>query len=227
MNHTLLLLLIALCGGCANVAHRQDPLEPLNRAVFAFNEKADEWVLQPVAKGYKEVTPSVVRSGVSNFFGNIGDIFSGVNNLLQGKTAEAGDSFGRALLNTSFGMAGLFDLASEAGIERTEEDLGQTLGVWGAGAGPYLVLPFFGPSSVRDTVGSVAQGFADPVNQLDSSARIGTQALRAVNTRAELLGTEKILEQAALDKYVFVRRAYLQRRRNLIYDGNPPAEEED
>lgn len=227
MNRTLLLVLISLCGGCANVVHRHDPLEPLNRAVFAFNEKADQWVLQPVAKGYKEVTPSVVRSGVSNFFGNISDIFSGVNNLLQGKTAEAGDSFGRALLNTSLGMAGLFDIASEAGIERTDEDLGQTLGVWGAGSGPYLVLPLLGPSSVRDTVGSVVQGLADPVNQLNSSARIGTQALRAVNTRAELLGTEKILEQAALDKYVFVRRAYLQRRRNLIYDGNPPPEEED
>jgi len=221
------LVLAALVAGCGAAPTKQDPFEPVNRAVFQFNEKADQFVLKPVAQAYKAVTPTPVRTGVGNFFGNVSDLLTGVNNLLQGKPTEAGDDFGRVLLNTSFGIGGMFDLATEAGIEKHDEDFGQTLGVWGARPGPYLVIPILGPSSVRDAAGTLVQGYADPITNIrDVGWRNSLYGLRLVNVRTQLLGTEGLVEQAALDKYNFVRRAYLQRRRNLVYDGKPPPEEE-
>lgn len=225
----LILLLALFLTGCASApASKQDPLEPINRAVFTFNEKADQYFLKPVAETYKAITPSMVRTGVGNFFGNISDLLTFMNDMLQGKPNEAGDDLGRVMLNTSFGLGGIFDLASEAGIEKHYEDFGQTFGVWGAGPGPYLVLPILGPSSVRDGAGTLVQLYADPVTRAYTvAARNSLYGLQIVHTRYTLLGTESLLEQAALDKYSFVRRAYLQRRRNLVYDGKPPPEDEE
>jgi phospholipid-binding lipoprotein MlaA len=216
-----------LAAGCGSAPTRYDPLEPVNRAVFKFNDKADQFVLKPVAQAYKTVAPVPVRKGISNFFGNIADLLTGVNNMLQGKPAQAGDDFGRVMLNSSFGLGGLIDIASEVGIDKHDEDLGQTFGVWGMGPGPYLVLPLLGPSSVRDGMGTLVQGYADPVTNIhDVGWRNSLWGLRFVDARAQYLGTEGLLEEAALDKYTFVRRAYLQRRRNLVYDGKPPPENE-
>jgi phospholipid-binding lipoprotein MlaA len=221
-----LALAAALCG-CASAPSKQDPLEPVNRVVFVFNEKADEFVMKPVAQVYKAVLPSPVRTGVGNFYGNVTDVLSFFNDLLQGKPTQAGDDLGRVMLNSSFGIGGLFDLASEIGIEKHEEDLGQTFGVWGSAPGPYLVLPILGPSSVRDGLGTLVQGYADPITLIrDVGWRNSLYGLRLVNTRTQYLGSEALLEQAALDKYNFTRRAYLQRRRNLVYDGKPPPEDD-
>ena len=227
MRAWAVLALVALLCGCAAAPSKQDPLEPMNRAVFTFNEKADQFVLKPVAQAYKAVTPTPVRTGVGNFFGNVADLLTGVNNLLQGKPEQAGDDFGRVMLNTSLGIGGLFDIATEAGIEKHDEDLGQTFGVWGAAPGAYLVLPILGPSSVRDAAGTLVQGYADPITNIrDVGWRNSLYGMRVVNARTQLLGTEGLVEQAALDKYNFVRRAYLQRRRNLVYDGKPPPEDD-
>jgi len=204
-----------------------DPLEPLNRAVFEFNEGADRYVVKPVAEAYRAVIPQFVRTGVGNFFGNLDDLFGGINSLLQGKTVAAGDDFGRVLINTSFGILGIFDVASEAGIERSAEDFGQTFGWWGMGPGAYLVLPFLGPSSVRDTAGIGVRVVTDPLLITPRGVSWGLLALYYVDGRARLLGTETVVEQAALDKYRFVRSAYLQRRQYLVYDGKPPPVEDN
>lgn len=203
-----------------------DPLEPLNRAVFEFNEGADRYVIKPIAEGYRAVVPQFMRTGVGNFFRNLDDLFGGINSLLQGKTVAAGDDFGRVLINTSFGILGIFDVASEAGIERSAEDFGQTFGWWGIGPGPYLVLPLLGPSSVRDTAGIGVRVVTDPLLITPQGVSWGLLALFYVDSRARLLGTETLVEQAALDKYRFVRSAYLQRRQYLVYDGKPPPAED-
>lgn len=219
--------LASLLTGCGSAPNRQDPFEPVNRAVFQFNDKADQVVLKPVAQTYKAVTPQLVRTGVGNFFGNIADLLSAANDLLQGKGQAAGDDLGRVLLNTSFGLGGFLDFATQAGIEKHDQDFGQTLGVWGMGPGPYLVLPIFGPSSARDGVGTLVQTYVDPVTNIpDVDWRNSLWGLRLVNARTQLLGTEGLLEEAAIDKYTFVRHAYLQRRRNLIFDGKPPPEDD-
>ncbi len=203
-----------------------DPLEPLNRAVFEFNEGADRYVIKPIAEGYRAVVPQFMRTGVGNFFRNLDDLFGGINSLLQGKTVAAGDDFGRVLINTSFGILGIFDVASEAGIERSAEDFGQTFGWWGIGPGPYLVLPLLGPSSVRDTAGIGVRVVTDPLLITPQGVSWGLLTLFYVDSRARLLGTETLVEQAALDKYRFVRSAYLQRRQYLVYDGKPPPAED-
>jgi len=225
---TSALLAAMLAAAPAARAQVNDPIEPVNRAIFSFNEKFDQYVFKPVTETYVKVVPSLVRRGVSNVFGNISDAFSAVNNLLQGKREPLGNDLGRVLTNTTFGLGGIFDIAGEAGVEKSGEDFGQTLGWWGLGPGPYLVIPILGPSDVRDAVGLGVHAYFDPINNYvePQSAMWGVNVLRAIDTRAGLLGTENIVEGAALDKYTFIRSAYLQRRRNLVYDGKPPKDEE-
>jgi phospholipid-binding lipoprotein MlaA len=222
-------LICAVLGGCASTPGLvTDPLEPLNRAVFGFNEKVDEAVLQPVARGYRAVVPAFARTGVSNFFSNLGDLWIGVNNLLQAKIADGLQDFERFTFNSTIGILGIFDVASAMDIPKHDEDLGQTLGRWGVGTGAYLVLPIFGPSDLRDGLGFSIDSMADIVRNLEHvPTRNSLYATRAINTRTNLLDATKVLEEAALDKYRFVRDAYLQRRRNLVYDGNPPLLKED
>lgn len=227
LSLTVSLLAVTLAG-CAVGPNPKDPYESFNRKVFAFNEGLDQAVFKPVAKGYETALPQFVRTGVSNFFGNIGDVFIGVNNLLQGKPDKALSDAGRVLLNTTLGIAGLFDPASDIGLEKHDEDFGQTLGKWGVGDGPYLVLPIFGPRTTRDTFGLGLDLTADPVTKLyPVSHRNSAVATRFVSDRAELLPVEKALDEAALDKYGYMRDAYLQRRLSLIYDGDPPRPKED
>ncbi|WP_126446899.1 MlaA family lipoprotein [Sulfuricystis multivorans] len=221
-------LLAGMLGGCATSGDPKDPIEGFNRAMFAFNDGLDTVLIKPVAKGYDAVLPAPVRTGVTNFFGNIADLFIGVNNLLQGKPEQALSDFGRVVINSTIGILGLFDVASEAGLEKHEEDFGQTFGRWGVGDGAYVVIPFFGPRTVRDTVGLVLDVKTDPVANLsDVATRNSLLALRVIDNRADLLPADKVIEEAALDKYSYVRDGYLQRRRNLIHDGNPPRDLED
>jgi len=216
-------LALVLASGCATVGgDERDPFEAFNRAMFGFNEGFDEAIGKPVASAYKEVIPSPVRTGVRNFFGNIADIFIGVNNLLQGKPDGFSD-WGRVAVNTTVGILGVFDVATEMGLEKHDEDFGQTFGVWGMDSGPYVVWPMLGSSSVRDSLGTVLDVYVDPVRRHHPiKARNFMILTRATGQRADLLDASRILEEAALDKYVFQRDAYLQRRRNLIHDGNPP-----
>jgi phospholipid-binding lipoprotein MlaA len=216
---------LGLLGGCATSTSRKDPAEGFNRAVFAFNEGLDTVLIKPVAKGYDAAMPLPARTGVGNFFGNIADIFIGVNNLLQGKPGDAVNDGGRFLINSTVGILGIFDVASEMGMDKHNEDFGQTFGRWGAGPGAYVVLPFFGPRDVRDTGGLVLDLVADPVGYVtDVRIRNSLVGVRIVNDRAGLLPADKVIEEAALDKYSYIRDAYLQRRQNLVYDGNPPPE---
>ena len=219
---------IAVAGlltGCATSGNPKDPIEGFNRAMFAFNEGLDSAIVKPVAKGYEAVLPSPVRTGVTNFFANIEDLFIGVNNLLQGKVPEAFSDLGRVVINSTVGLLGVIDFASDAGLEKHDEDFGQTFGRWGVGNGAYVVIPVFGPRTARDTVGLVLDIAADPVaNHNPERTRDLALALRFVNDRANLLPADKVIEEAALDKYSYMRDAYLQRRRNLIHDGNAPRE---
>jgi phospholipid-binding lipoprotein MlaA len=223
------LALIGIVTGCASLpnANPADPYESVNRKVFAFNEFVDTMFLKPAAKAYVAVAPAPVQKGVSNFFGNIGDAHSFLNSALQGKREKAGQDLGRVFVNTFFGFGGLYDLGTDLGYERGDEDYGQTLGYYGVGPGPYLVLPFMGPSTARDTAGLIPNFFLDPVSSLTSSATQDNalRALRILDTRASLLPTENLLQSAALDKYTFLRSAYLQRRQSLVYDGKPPKDE--
>lgn len=230
-----LLLLLLLMSACATTrppadtdnARREpeqssnDPFEPFNRAMYVFNDKFDRYLLKPAAKGYRAVVPRPARRGVSNFFSNLREPAVLLNNALQGKFGNAAVSLGRFLTNTTVGLFGLFDVATHFGLERHDEDFGQTLAVWGFGDGPFLVLPFFGPSNLRDGVGLYADLEAyPPTHASDESTRWTLYAVDAVDTRARLLEAGDILEQAAgRDPYVFVREAYRQRRRSLINDG--------
>lgn len=217
----VLLIGAALLGGCASGpnAHPRDPLEPFNRGVSEFNEAVDGAVLKPVATAYRDVTPDLVRTGVSNFFGNLRDVWSALNATLQLKPRAAAENALRVGVNTAFGFGGLLDIASEMGIERTTLDFGQTLGRWGVPSGPYLVLPIFGPSTFRDAAGFGVESKGDLVSKVDHiPTRNSLYALRAVETRANLLRATTMLEGAALDKYSFTRDIYLQRRQSLIDD---------
>ena len=219
---------ILLLGGCATSSNPKDPIESFNRATFAFNEGIDKAALKPVARGYEAVVPPTIRDGVSNFFGNIEDIFIGVNNLFQGKVGDAGSDIGRVLVNSTVGILGFMDVATDWGMEKHDEDFGQTFGRWGTGSGAYVVVPLFGPRNVRDTAGLVLDMVADPVGEMHNvAARNTLLATRLISDRASLLPAEKVIEEAALDKYSYIRDAYLQRRQNLIYDGSPPREDFD
>ncbi len=216
---------LVVASGCATTAATdpRDPAEGFNRAMFSFNETLDESIAKPVATAYKSVTPDMVRYWVRNFFANIGDIFIGLNNLLQGKPGDAVVDWARFSMNTTLGVFGINDVASEVGLDKHNEDFGQTFGRWGSPSGAYLVWPFFGPSTVRDTAGGLVDFYLDPVWRKQSEGVRWTAALlRATSQRADLLDASRILEEAALDKYVFQRDAFLQRRRGLIYDGKPP-----
>src|SRR5438552_8246858 len=223
------LLLAATVAGCATTGgNPADPLEPFNRAMFGFNDAVDRAVIKPVAKGYRAVVPGIVRTGVSNFFSNLEDVWISVNNVLQGKFQDGFGDFGRVLINSTLGVAGIFDFASDMGIQKHNEDFGQTLGRWGVGSGAYLVLPILGPSTVRDGFGFLVDTQADPVWRVGNvPARNTAVGVRFIARRAELLDATSVVEQAALDKYSFVRDAWMQRRRNLIYDGDPPREREE
>jgi phospholipid-binding lipoprotein MlaA len=223
------LLLAGTLAGCATSGgNPADPLEPLNRVVFSFNDAADKAVIKPVARAYRAVLPGIVRTGVSNFFSNLEDIWISVNDVLQGKFQEGIDDFGRVLFNSTFGIAGIFDFASELGFQKHNEDFGQTLGSWGVGSGAYLVLPILGPSTIRDGFGLLLDTRADLVFRIDGvPVHNSLYATRAIGNRANLLDASSVIDQAALDKYAFVRDAWLQRRRNLVYDGDPPREREE
>ena len=228
---TALLLAATLAGlqGCATTPGRdpRDPLEPMNREVTKFNEGVDRALLKPVATVYRNHVPALVRTGVSNFFGNLGDLWSGVNSTLQLKIPDAMQNFMRFGVNTFFGLGGILDIASDANIERHKEDFGQTLGRWGVPAGPYIVLPFLGPSTLRDTVALPVDRRADLVHYTSNeTVRHTLYGVRAVDLRANLLRVGEVLNDAALDKYSFTRDAYLQRRRAEIR-GDKPASGDD
>lgn len=218
-------LVLAACHGCATVASPdpRDPLESFNRGMFAFNEGLDEAIFKPAATVYRDITPQLVRTGVGNFLGNMDDAWSFVNSALQGKLRHALDNFFRFGVNSTMGLFGILDVASEMQIERHSEDFGQTLGTWGVGSGPYLVLPFFGPSTFRDAVALPVDSNGDFVSHVDDIAtRNGLRLLNVIDTRAAFLGLSSSLDEVAFDKYSFTRDAFLQRRRNAIYDGDPP-----
>ena len=217
----------ALMAGCATGpgANRADPFEPLNRSVFRFNDAVDTAVLRPVATGYRDVVPSLVRTGVTNFFGNVSDVWSLANNVVQLKVQNSAETFMRLNVNTFFGLGGLLDVASDIGIERHREDFGQTLGHYGVPAGPYLVLPLLGPSTVRDTAALPVDRYGDGLSAIQDIAwRNAFYGLRVVDARANFLRVSQMLEDAALDKYSFTRDAYLQRRLSEVNDGNVPEE---
>lgn len=222
-----------LAAGCASLpdgARRSpaDPLEPVNRGIFAFNEALDDAIARPVARAYRTAVPELVRVHVSNVFSNLGDVLTSANQLLQGKPLLALSDAGRVVINTVFGLGGLVDIASDLGLEKHREDFGQTLGRWGAPAGPYIVLPVFGPSSVRDGVGYLVDLNTDPLLAMnDLYWRRGLFGLRLVNTREQLLDAERVVQGIALDRYSFIRDAYLSRRRSQVYDGDPPPLPED
>lgn len=223
-----ILFAVALLSGCASTSSNpQDPFEPFNRGVYKFNENLDKAVLRPTARVYRAVLPSFVRQSVGNVFSNVGDVRAVLNNTLQGKFTTAYSDFGRVVINSTLGMFGLFDIATEAGIERHQEDFGQTLGWWGIPDGPFIMLPLFGPSSVRDTGGFVVDWLTDPITYVDPTrTQNQLMATRLVNRRAELLGAKQALDAAALDGYQFMRDGYLQRRHNLVFDGNPPRDKD-
>jgi phospholipid-binding lipoprotein MlaA len=195
--------------------------------MYTFNDSVDKAVVRPVAQTYKDYMPNLLQTGISNFFDNIGDLNVMVNNLLQFKIENAVSDFGRILWNSTVGIFGLIDVASHMGLQKHDEDFGQTLAVWGVPDGPYIVLPLLGPSNARDTVGLVGDIYVDPLFQIEEEGNVywGAVILRFIDTRADLLSASRVLEQAAIDPYIFVRDAYLQHRRNLIYDGNPPQDE--
>lgn len=213
--------------GCATTANNpKDPYEGFNRAMFSVNEGIDV-VVKPVAQGYDTVTPRLVKAGIGNFFGNIADIWTALNNFLQGKGVQGVYDLDRVLVNTTFGLAGLLDVASEMGFEKHSEDFGQTLGVWGVGDGPYFFWPIIGPRTTRDTLGFAVDTYADPIPRIDNvPVRNTLMGVRFIDTRAALLPADKVVEQAAFDKYSYIRDAYLQNRRSVIHDGNAPAEEQ-
>ena len=217
---------MALLLGAAGASRAQstnDPFESWNRAMFGFNEGLDLVVLKPVASGYQAMVPELVRTGVGNFFSNFGDGWSAINQLLQGKPVVAAEMTMRMATNTFFGIGGLFDVASDLGIERRQEDLGQTLGRWGLPAGPYLFWPLLGPSSMRDSAGlPLDLSWSTGAMTNDGVVRVGLTALQVVDTRAGLLNATRLVDEIALDKYVFIRDGYLARRRSLVYDGDPP-----
>lgn len=214
--------------GCATSGNPKDPIEGFNRAMYSVHDGIDTVIMKPVATGYDAVLPSPVRTGVTNFFSNIGDVMISVNNLLQGKVNDAISDFGRVAINTTVGIFGILDIATDAGIPKHDEDFGQTFGRWGVNEGAYVFIPVLGPRTARDTVGVAVDLWADPLNQInDVAVRNSLWALRAVDTRANLLPADKVIEEAALDKYSYIRDAYLQNRRNLVYDGNPPARSTD
>ncbi|MCB1802547.1 MAG: VacJ family lipoprotein [Gammaproteobacteria bacterium] len=211
--------------GCATGpdADPRDPLEEYNRAAHSFNDLLDEAILKPLAGGYAYITPDPVDRGVTNFFDNLRDVRSAINNLLQLKIGRAFSDVGRVAINSTIGILGLMDVASNMNLPSYKEDFGQTLGVWGMDSGPYIVLPLFGPSTARDGVGLVADWYTDPLTYMhDDGWQMGLRGLNIVDTRSDLMNASRVVDQGALDPYAFIRDAYLQRRESLVHDGMPP-----
>jgi phospholipid-binding lipoprotein MlaA len=218
---------LSLLAGCATHT-RPDPLEPVNRAMYAVHEQIDKNVVEPFIKAYQQYTWKPVRLAISNFYNNIDDLFSGINGLLQGKWEKAGNDFGRVVVNSGLGLFGLIDIASDAGIERGNEDFGQTYGYWGFPQGAYMFIPLFGPTTVRDGAGWLTRYFLGPVGYIpDVPTRNILYGIGAVDLRSQAQEAIGFVDQAALDRYAFIRRAYLQRRQYLVYDGKPPPEKEE
>ena len=219
MRTTALTLLVAgAVAGCATGPDRKpgDPLEPMNRQIFKFNDALDRAIAQPVAKGYQKVTPQPVRQAITNFFSNLGDLGNAANNILQLKITDATEDIMRFVMNSTFGIGGLLDFATPAGLPKHHEDFGLTLGRWGVPAGPYLVLPLFGPSSVRDSTGYVVDFRFNVIHYLKPAVRDPMYIAQFISGRADLLGASDLLQAAALDKYSFVRDAYTQQRQSLL-----------
>lgn len=221
----LLLFLLAVLSGCATPHSTQtnDPLQSYNRAMYQFNDTLDTVLLKPIAKGYDAIMLDPLSHAISNIFSNLNDITVVLNDLLQFKFSQAGSDMHRLLVNSTVGVGGIFDVASLSGIEKHHEDFGQTLGHWGVGPGAYIVLPFFGPSTLRDTVGLVGDSVTDAARYIGHvPTRNETFGTRVVDQRAGLFKAEKVLDAAALDEYSYVRDGYLQRRQSLVFDGNAP-----
>jgi len=217
--------LFLVLSGCATVQSpdARDPWESMNRSVFSFNDKVDRIVLKPVATAYRNVVPDAVQKGVNNFFGNLGDVWSAVNNALAGRRQETGDSISRVVVNSTVGILGIFDVASDMKIPRHKADFGTTLGRWGVKPGPYVVLPVLGPATLREVAALPVDYKASLTNQFTEAATRDTLTLlNIVSTRARYLGASDTADGAALDAYSFIRDAYLQRQRYIQYDGNPP-----
>ncbi len=230
-NFRLLILLVPLIflGGCATTQNGEsiDPYESWNRDVQSFNDGLDEYAMEPAAKGYRWVMPSFADSAVSNFFSNIDDIGVIINSLLQGKFEQSGSDTARFIVNSTAGIGGLIDVGTMIDLPKHDEDFGQTLGYWGVPSGPYLVLPFFGPSSPRGVLGLLGDAAMNPISYLDSYISLGLFGLNAIDQRADNLSLEKIASEAAVDRYSFFRDAYLSRRNYLVLDGNVPEEDID
>ena len=231
LKRLLALSLVAMMFGCASIPagvppSPDDPWESFNRSVFEFNEGLDKYVLKPVVSGYRFVLPEFIREGVYNFFSNYNDIYTALNNLLQGKPDYAFNDLMRVVVNTTIGLGGLIDLATPGGLEKHKEDFGQTFGVWGIPSGPYVVLPFFGPSSVRDTFGTVADLETDYLFKYipNVGLRNSLTGLRVVNARNTYYEAGDLLDGAAIDKYSFLRDAYIQRRKYQINEGRDDEE---
>jgi phospholipid-binding lipoprotein MlaA len=223
LKRITILIVCASMIGCASIPagserSPDDPWEPFNRSVFSFNESLDDYLLKPITKGYRFILPKPAQQGVDNFFGNYRDIYTSANNLLQGNLSMAFSDLMRVVVNTIFGLGGLFDVATPGGLEKHKADFGQTFGVWGIPSGPYVVLPFFGPSNVRDTLGTAVDLETDYLFRLlpDVALRNSLTALRVVNARNNYNEAGDLLEGAALDKYTFTRDAYIQRRQYQI-----------
>ena len=228
--YTYIGIVLASCvflNGCGTTGKNSDPFEKTNRKFYAFNDAIDKKFVEPVAKTYVKITPDIFRDGVTNFFDNLGYVNTISNDLLQGKINYAARDSARFILNSTFGIGGLFDPASKIGLEKRSEDLGQTLAVWGASEGSYLMVPLLGPSSGRDITSPVMSMATNPMTYIASVFTIPIGFLKAVNSRANLLDATRMRDQAALDPYTFVREAWRQKRNYDIFDGNPPMEDDN
>ncbi len=229
-NVTIALIFLFL-GGCATTGSAPsdpgDPYERINRSILTFNLESDKYFLKPLAKGYEKVFPKPIRTGVTNFFSNLWEPMTIVNDLLQGKFAHAGRDTSRFVINSTLGLLGVLDVATEMNLPRRKEDFGQTLAVWGVPTGPYLVLPFLGPSNIRDTTGLIPQYlYGDALLYIDSPESLYAASFRLVDTRSRLLGTDELLDLQP-DKYLFLKEAFRQQRLSQVYDGNPPELDND
>jgi len=235
MKHIIILVLSSfLLSSCATTPDNQDPFMKFNRKIHAFNHDVDRMFLKPIAETYKAITPQPIDKGISNFFNNLDEVSVVVNDVLQMKLEQAASDTGRFVVNSTVGLLGFVDVATGWGLPKHNEDFGQTLGYWGVSSGPYLVLPFLGPATIRDAGGRVVDSFTDPRTYASYArddeikrAILKANIIDIVDTRADLMELEKVVDAAAIDNYTFMRDAYLQRREYLVYDGNPPREELD